>query len=61
MASPLELPSCSHDELIIGYFREGFQYKEILSLLLIYHNISRKMGTFQRILKRLKLKRKIRR
>ena len=58
MASTLELLSCSHDELIIGYFKEGFQYKEILSLLLNCHNISTKMRTFQRIVKRLKLKRK---
>ena len=58
MASPLELSSCSHDELIIGYFREGFQYKEILSLLLNCHNISIKMRTFQIIVKRLKFKHK---
>ena len=56
MASPLELPSCSHDEILIGCFREGFQYKEILSLLLNCHNISIKMKTFQRTLKRLKIK-----
>ena len=58
MASLLELSSCSHVELIIGYFREVFQYKEILSLLLICHNICIKMKTIQKILKRLKLKRK---
>ena len=58
MAIPLELSPCVHDELIIGYFREGFQYKEILSLLLNCHNISIKMRTFQRTLKILKLKRK---
>ena len=56
MASPLELPSCSHDEILIDYFREGFQYKEILSPLLNCHNISIKMRTFQRTLKRLKIK-----
>ena len=58
MASPLKMSSRSHDELVIGYFREGFQYKEILSLLLNCHNISIKMRTFQIILKRLKLKHK---
>ena len=59
MASPLEFSSCSHDELIIDYFREGFQYKEVLSpLLLNCHSISIKTRTFQRTLKRLKLKRK---
>ena len=58
MASPLELSSCSHDELIICYFREGFQYKEILSLLLNCHKISIKKRTFQIILIRVKLKRK---
>ena len=58
MASPLELSSCSHDELIICYFREGFQYKEILSLLLNCHKTSIKKRTFQRILIIVKLKRK---
>ena len=58
MASHLELSSCSHDELIICYFREGFQYTEILSLLLNCHKISIKKRTFQRILIIVKLKRK---
>ena len=58
MASPLKLSSCSHGELIICYFTEGFQYKEILSLLLNCHKISIKKRTFQRILIRVKLKRK---
>ena len=58
MSNPLELFSFSHDELIIGYFIEGFQYKEILFLLSNCHSISIKMRTFQRILKRLKIKRK---
>ena len=55
MASSLELLWCSREELI-GYFRESFQYTVILSLLVNWHNISVKMWTFHRILKRLKLK-----
>eukprot|EP00112_Aurelia_sp_Birch-Aquarium-sp1_P023636 Seg7107.2 transcript_id=Seg7107.2/GoldUCD/mRNA.D3Y31 product="hypothetical protein" protein_id=Seg7107.2/GoldUCD/D3Y31 len=58
--TPLTVEIEGRDQIITWYFRNGFGYMEILSLLANYHNINMSLRTLHRILRQLNLGRKMR-
>ena len=52
------LTMSTREDLVVKYFREGFSYKEIISLLSSCHDVNFSIRTLHRILKRYNLMRK---
>ena len=55
---PCRNTSGSIESVIEAYFRNGFQYKEILGMLSLFHNRQLSLRTLQRILRRMSYRRR---